>query len=109
MATSYAIQVLQPGVVLGTVDSVVTPAIAQNAVIRAATFANVTGSAVTLTLSIKRSGVAAQALLSARVIQANDTLVCRELVNQMLAPGDTLLAHASAAAALNVFITGVVF
>lgn len=86
-----------------------TPALT-TAVIWACTLANTTGGAITVTLYRVPSGGTAGAptmVLGAYSVAANTSYVVKELVNQILEPGDTIEGFASSATSVSIHISGV--
>lgn len=99
--------VLQGGVLLTTSSAIIyTCPAATRAVIKRAVFSNVTGSAVTLTLTSTRSGGGALGVITVQAIPANSTYTAPELANWTMVAGDALNALCSAAASVNAYASG---
>lgn len=95
-----------------TTAPVLTVAAGLHAVIKSATFTNITGSAATITVYRVPSGGSPgsdNALLLSFSIAANTTYIARELQNVVLGAGDSIQAKASAGTAINCFLDGMVF
>jgi hypothetical protein len=77
-----------------------------------ATIANTSGSAVTVSISVVKSGGSAGStnrVVSAYPLAAGDDTVLTELVDVFLGPGDFISALASAATSVALVVSGVVF
>jgi len=99
--------VLQGGATLGTTAIVLyTAPTNTKAVVKKATFTNISTGTVTLTVSIGRNGGGALTVTNAQAIPAGQAYIAVELGNHVLGPGDTLNAVAGTAAALNAIVSG---
>lgn len=99
--------VLQGGVLLGTAAAALyTAPAATRAVVKRAVFTNATGTAQNITVSVTRAGGGATAIISAQPIGANSTYLAPELANLVLAPGDAIVAAASAASSIGAIMSG---
>ena len=107
MAQTYTPAALQPGIALTTVSApVYTVPSATIARVARAVFSNQTSSAVTYTVSITRAGQPALTFIKAKSIAAGANDTCPEMAALVLLGGDVLSAQASAAAAVNLVISG---
>ena len=107
MAQTYTPAALQPGMVLTTtLTTVYTAPVGTIARISRAVFSNVSAAPVTITVNVTRAGQSGLVLIknTPLAVAVNDT--APELAAMVLLPGDTLSAQASAAASVNVFISG---
>lgn len=107
MTTNVTPAVLQPGAAL-TVGALpyITGAANSQTIIKRAVFTNITGSAVTITVSRTPSGGSPLVIIDVQSIAANSTYLAPELANMVLNAGDTISALASTGAAINVFASG---
>ena len=93
-----------PTQVAGTATALYTCPIAVTAVIKRVTFLNTDTVAVTLTVHLVRSGgsaTAANKLINALPLSANQTYQSPELANLVLTAGDAIQALASTASKIN--------
>lgn len=80
--------------------------------IASATVANTTGAAVTIAISLVKTGDAAgdaNRAVAPFSLAAGDSAVLNELVGAFLGPGDSISAIAGASNAISLVVTGVVF
>ena len=107
MTTSVTPAALQSGIVLTTVAAVMVVGPANGkAIIKQATFVNVTSGAVTITVARLPSGGSSLIVYDVQSIAANSTFPGAALLNVVLNAGDEITALASAAASINCFIDG---
>ena len=99
---------------LGTTDAAVyTTAAGQSVKVAHGTLCNTTASAVTVYLSVVKSGGtvgdSTHRVISGYSLAANDTLSLKDyLSGAMLGPGDAIAAYAGTATAVDLVITGTV-
>jgi hypothetical protein len=109
LTTTATPAVLQPGAVLTTSQvAYVTGGANVETIIRQAVFSNITGGAVTITVTRTPSGGSPSTIIPGRSVAANGTDLAPELAYMVLNPGDTLNAAASAGTSVNVFAFGFV-
>jgi hypothetical protein len=80
------------------------------AVIKRAVFTNTSGSAVTVTCNVVRSGGSAgtgNVIIPAKAISPNDTFVSPELAGMTLSAGDQIFASCSTGGVVNLMASGV--
>ncbi|ROZ49402.1 hypothetical protein EEB13_05630 [Rhodococcus sp. WS3] len=84
---------------------------ASSAKLAAATVVNTTGAAVTVSISLVKSGATAGVAnrVATFVLAAGDSSVVTELAGHFLGPGDFVSAIASTASAITLVLSGVVF
>jgi hypothetical protein len=107
MAATTLPAIIQPGNTLGTSSSVITacPAATQY-VCQNSVFSNVSNAAVTITITITRSGGSPFGLITTQAIPAFGTYIASELAAMVLNSGDEIGGLCSAGSAVNVFISG---
>lgn len=82
---------LYDGVLAAGLGTLYTAAALTKAVVRAASFCNPTGGAVSLTVTlIPRTAGTARTLVSARSLAAGETYLCPELINQVIEAGGSI-------------------
>ena len=98
--STVAFVALQPGVTLGaTVSNIATATTASQ--LRLVTFANPTAAAVTLLVTITRSGSSApQSVIPGKSVAPGTTSVAAELNGTVLANGDTVNASGAGLVAI---------
>lgn len=110
--TNLAGKILASGQVAGTSATTIYTVPASSAVkVASAVLCNVTGAAVTVTVSVVPSGQtvdATRAIISAYSLAAGDSTALSELVGAMLDAGAFIAITASAGAAVNYLLTGAV-
>ena len=95
---------LQPGATLtGSLSAIVTAAGTGRTVITQAVFANPTGAAVSLQVTVTRSGGSSLVIVPTRSIATLATDIPDELAVFSMGPGDVIYALG---AGLNVFVSG---
>ena len=102
---------LIPGATLGTSSAnLYASPTGTTSVVKRAVFTNTSGSAVTVSVNIVRSGGSsgtANQLIDAQPIAPGGTYVSPELANMTLGPGDAIFANANAASAVNLMVSGI--
>lgn len=102
--------VLQAGTQLGTSAAALYTAPANTrAVVKKATFTNTSAGAVTFTVYRVASGGSpgdANTIIKAKSLAANESYTCPELSNQVIGPGDSIQALASAGTSITAVISG---
>jgi hypothetical protein len=111
-ATSAVPQVLVAQQLANSETTQYTTAASTTVKIASATLANTSGAAVTVSVSVVKSGGTASVsnrVLSAWPLAAGDSVVLKELAEHVLGTGDFISAIATTAAAVSLVLSGIVF
>lgn len=106
-ATSMLPHVLYAGTLGTSSGDIIAPAANHAAVVKSVAACNTTGSPVTVTLTVTKSGGSAVTIVSAFSLVAGDsTSFADVLAGAMFGPGDKLSALAGSGGAINLVVSG---